>query len=238
MDATDDLVMARLAPASSDDRMITVSEPYPVLGLNLEGASRVVGVSRSTLRSWRSAGIYRSSFDQGLADEGELGPALFGFRDLLDLRALADLRRDLGLRRDDLARTGRYLGEHRDLPWTNLGFGTLGRKLVLRDPATGQWETDRPVEVSSIDLTGLIESVRLSVDAALQRSPDQIGRIERHRNVMRNKPVIAGTRIPVATIQEYADEGYTTQDILLAHPHLHTEDIEAALAYAASSRVA
>ncbi len=231
-----DMVISRLAPGVFDGRKVRVSEPYPVLGLNLEGASRVVGVSKSTLRSWRSAKIYRSSFDDELSDG--LGPDLFGFRDLVSLRALADLRRDLALRADDLRRAGRYLGDHRDIPWTDLGFGGLGRHLVLRDPATGRWDTTHIDEIRSIDLSGLIEEVRLGVEAALQRSPEQIGRIERHRGVLRNKPVIAGTRIPVVAIRELADADYSTLAIIDAYPHLHVADVEAALAYASSAHVA
>ncbi len=213
-----------------------MSEPYHVLALNITGAAQVTGLSKSTLRSWRSAGIVQSSFDDDLADDS--GREIYGFRDLLNLRALADLRRDLGLRTEDLGRAGRYLTGHRDTPWSKLGFGADGRHLVLLDAATGRWETDRPDEVRSIDLTELIEDVRLRVDAALQRSPEQIGRIERHRGVLGNKPVIAGTRIPVVAIHELADTGYSTQAIIDAYPHLHVADVEAALAYASNAHVA
>lgn len=213
-----------------------MSEPYHVLALNIDGAAQVTGLSKSTLRSWRSAGIVQSSFDDDLVDE--LGREIYGFRDLVNLRALADLRRALELRTEDLGHAGRYLSRYRDTPWSKLGFGALGQHLVLLDPATGRWDTDHPDEVRSIDLMELIEDVRLRVDAALQRSPEQIGRIERHRGVLGNKPVIAGTRIPIVAIHELADAGYSTEAIIDAYPHLYVADVEAALAYASSAHVA
>ncbi len=212
-----------------------MSEPYDVLALDVDGAVQVTGLPKGTLRSWHSAGIIQSSFDD-LADES--GRDIYGFRDLLNLRALANLRRDLGLRTEDLGRAGRYLARHRDTPWSDLGFGALGRQLVLLDPVTGRWESDHPDEVRSIDLMELIEDVRRRVDAALQRSPEQFGQVERHRGVLGNEPVIAGTRIPVVAIHELSNAGYSTQAIIDAYPHLQVVDVEAALAYASSADVA
>ncbi len=46
--------------------------------------------------------------------------------------------------------------------------------------------------------------------------------------VMMGKPVIRGTRIPVALILRKLSEGATEADILDAYPHLTREDIQAA----------
>jgi uncharacterized protein (DUF433 family) len=53
--------------------------------------------------------------------------------------------------------------------------------------------------------------------------------------IMMGKPVIAGTRIPVALILEKLAAGDTVEDLLDAYPRLTRESITAALAFAAES---
>jgi len=60
-------------------------------------------------------------------------------------------------------------------------------------------------------------------------------RIEVNPEVMLGKPVIRGTRIPVELILRKLSEGATEAELLDAYPRLTREDIQAALAYAASS---
>ena len=52
---------------------------------------------------------------------------------------------------------------------------------------------------------------------------------------MLGKPVIRGTRIPVELILRKLGEGASEQDLLDAYPHLQSEDIRAAMAYAAEA---
>ena len=60
-------------------------------------------------------------------------------------------------------------------------------------------------------------------------------RIEALPDVMLGKPVIRGTRIPVALLLRKLAEGATEADLLDAYPRLSREDIRAALAYGAST---
>jgi uncharacterized protein (DUF433 family) len=60
-------------------------------------------------------------------------------------------------------------------------------------------------------------------------------RIEINPDVMLGKPVIRGTRIPVELILRKLSEGASEADLLDAYPRLVKEDIQAALAYAASA---
>ena len=61
-----------------------------------------------------------------------------------------------------------------------------------------------------------------------------LGRIEINPSIMLGKPIIKGTRITVETIVEELASGYTTQDVLKAHPNLKEADILAALQYASA----
>ena len=60
-------------------------------------------------------------------------------------------------------------------------------------------------------------------------------RIEINPAVMLGKPVIRGTRVPVAVILRKLGEGATEADLLEAYPRLVRADIQAALSYAADS---
>jgi uncharacterized protein (DUF433 family) len=52
-------------------------------------------------------------------------------------------------------------------------------------------------------------------------------------NIMKGKPIIAGTHITVEHILEQLVGGRTIEQILEAHPHITREDVQAAIIYAA-----
>jgi uncharacterized protein (DUF433 family) len=60
-------------------------------------------------------------------------------------------------------------------------------------------------------------------------------RIEISSKIMLGKPVIRGTRIPVELIVRKLSEGADEKALLEAYPKLRSEDIHAALRYAADS---
>jgi len=60
-------------------------------------------------------------------------------------------------------------------------------------------------------------------------------RIELNPRVCNGKPVIRGTRIPIAVILEELAEGESWNQILSGYPELTREDIHAALDYARAS---
>ena len=65
------------------------------------------------------------------------------------------------------------------------------------------------------------------------REQSLIKRIEINPEIMLGKPVIKGTRLPVAMIVEKMAYGETVDDILAQYPFLERNDINAALYYAA-----
>lgn len=58
--------------------------------------------------------------------------------------------------------------------------------------------------------------------------------IEINRAIMLGKPVIRGTRITVESILDELASGYSTEQVLQAHPNLTEKDVLAALRYATS----
>lgn len=59
-------------------------------------------------------------------------------------------------------------------------------------------------------------------------------RITYDPNIMAGKPVIRGTRIPVDLLVRMVAQGIPQPEILADYPRLQTEDIQAALLYAAA----
>ncbi len=59
-------------------------------------------------------------------------------------------------------------------------------------------------------------------------------RIQMNPRIMIGKPVIRGTRIPVELILRKLGEGATGAQLLDSYPQLTSEDVRAAIAYAAS----
>jgi uncharacterized protein (DUF433 family) len=60
-------------------------------------------------------------------------------------------------------------------------------------------------------------------------------RIEINPKIMLGKPVIRGTRIPVELILRKLSEKATEADLLLAYPQLVSDDIQAAIRFAADT---
>jgi uncharacterized protein (DUF433 family) len=65
------------------------------------------------------------------------------------------------------------------------------------------------------------------------KNQDLLERITMDPKVMVGKPVICGTRIPVALILKMLGQGIPVEDILREYPRLESIDIEAAITYAA-----
>lgn len=52
-------------------------------------------------------------------------------------------------------------------------------------------------------------------------------------DILVGKPIIKGTRISVELILDRVADGWSTDDILAAYPHITREDVLAALSFAA-----
>jgi uncharacterized protein (DUF433 family) len=64
-------------------------------------------------------------------------------------------------------------------------------------------------------------------------SRDLLQRITRDPAVMGGRPCIRGMRVTVGTIVGLLAAGRTHEDVLRAYPYLESDDIRAALSYAA-----
>lgn len=66
----------------------------------------------------------------------------------------------------------------------------------------------------------------------MQQPADWHDRVICDPHILRGKPTIKGTRIPVTLVLNLIEHGYSFARIIEAYPNLSEDDIRAALAYA------
>jgi uncharacterized protein (DUF433 family) len=119
-------------------------------------------------------------------------------------------------------------------PLTQVPFAVVGDRVYFQHE-DGTWEGDlRPDQAIIHEVLELVP-LRARIREAEQRERETVGHVEKRRGAMGSKPVIAGTRVPVATVQRFLSSGRTVDDVLRAYPQLERADIEAAARAAAEA---
>lgn len=206
----------------------------PILALDSDRVSKLTGIPKSTLTYWENKGVFRASY----VDPQRRVPfrRIYSFRDVVSLRALAQIRRDARVSFEEILQASKYLSEFYDSPWSQLRFGLVGGKLVFRDPDTGKWAGVSGQQVLELNVEGIPEEIKQGLPAALARDTSQHGLIARNRYVLHNKPVIAGTRIPTSSIWNLHESGFSDSRILEEFPQLDMDDVRAALVFEQEQR--
>jgi DNA-binding transcriptional MerR regulator len=189
-------------------------------------AARLAGVSVRRLRYWEESGLVVPSIKRNFSPRNTV--RLYSYQDLLALLVVATLRTERGMSLQHIRRVVAHLRSRGyQAPLRELRFATLGGEVYFQHP-DGSWEGDlRPDQIILVK-TILLEPLRLRIDAAAQRTTDDIGRVTKRRGVHASAPIFAGTRIRLSTVQDYLRQGYGTQDILGAFPDLEPADIDEA----------
>jgi uncharacterized protein (DUF433 family) len=115
--------------------------------------------------------------------------------------------------------------------WAETTLHVFGKKVAVRNPKSGKIEEAASGQGVLIELNVVSADVQNAVAAMRHRRPELIGKIERRRGVVQYQPVIAGTRIPVASIRAFGETGYSHEEIREQYPSLTIDDIKAALDY-------
>lgn len=201
-----------------------------------ELVSKVTGLTKRQLEYWDQLRVVQPS----IAPWEPWLPRLYSFRDLMKLKVAAEMRRRKMLPSrikssmdeleaqgfDDPLLTLRFVGDPEDkqgLP--------EGPQVFYLHPETGPMSAravGQSAEVFDLKLRDLRSGLEATIEA-LSRRPE--GQITRVRRVQGRAPVIEGTRVPTAKIARLRDEGWGTERILAAFPHLTREDVGAALEY-------
>lgn len=156
---------------------------------------------------------------------------LYSFTDVVGLRTLGLMRNEYGLSLQSLRRAATALHDHSDRPWSELRFWIRGKDLFFQDPSTHDLVSamDGSQTTLSIEIEPIAASVKAEAETLWIRKPEDIGQIERRRNVLHNQPVIKGTRVPVSSIINLANDGMDIDDIVRAYPSLTPDDVRGVL---------
>jgi DNA-binding transcriptional MerR regulator len=189
-------------------------------------ARRLAGVSMRRLRYWEEASLVVPSIKRRLSEHNTV--RLYSYQDLLALLVVSALRTERNMSLQKIRRVVTHLRSRGyQAPLRELKFATVGREIYFQHP-DGRWEGDlRPDQIVIVEVI-LLDPLRLRIDRAAARPAQDAGRVEKRRGVHASAPVFAGTRIRVATVQRYLQQGYRTEAILEAFPDLSVADVEEA----------
>ncbi len=227
--------MARISTKSQ--RFSALMSGVEALAFSEAEVLRLTGVSTRKLRHWVDTHVLEPD---NIATFGEGGRRLYSFRDLIELRVLAQLRQDHSLQA--LRRVHSYLKTIRERPWSRLRlFVMKGGGVAFKEPESGKvvmadGPTGQVIEETLIDLQEVSHRLREDVVRSRERGKAQVGQVERKRGLVGGKPVIAGTRIPVSVIQSLHKSGVTIAEIRKRFPRLEPADIRAAIGFKGPAR--
>lgn len=191
---------------------------------------RLTHLTTAQLRYWDKTGFFAPVY----ADENRRTPysRIYSFKDVVGLRTLGLLRRQHNVSLQHLRQVAEKLSHLRDDLWTKTTLYVLNRRVIVHEPGGGRLRDAVSAQyVLGIPLKRIIADTKRDADRLLRRPETSIGKVNRSRNVLRNAPVIAGTRIPTAAIRRYREAGYTIDRIIAEYPDLTAQDVEAALRF-------
>ena len=194
-----------------------------------EHVSRLTGLSKWQLRSWDRLGFFSPQF----AYEDRFAPysRIYSFKDVVGLRTIAVLMKDYHVSLQELQRVAKELVRRGYSHWAELKLYVVKRQVHFRRPGTKDVEGVWDGQLAMLPIIDVITDVEKRVQELHKRSDDQRGRVEQHKHVVRNAPVIAGTRIPTAAIRRFHEAGYSIEQIIRQYPTLTAEDVKGALAF-------
>lgn len=195
-----------------------------------EQASKLTRLSISRLRYWAKTGFFAPSY----VAENAAAPysRFYSFKDIVALRTLEMLRVKNGVALQHLRKVAEKLAHLRADLWTKTRLYVSNRRVAFDEPESG-----RPREVVSgqfveeYALVEVMDQTGKEIERMKAREPGEVGAIVEMRGVNRGAPTVAGTRVPVVSIQRLHEDGFSIKEIIEQYPRLTKTDVEAALAY-------
>ncbi|MGH3622451.1 MAG: DUF433 domain-containing protein [Sciscionella sp.] len=195
-----------------------------VLALPRGASAKLAGLSLRQIDYWAETGLVRPSVDEVISPGRRV--RLYKFADLIELLVASELKaRKVSLQH--IRAVVAHLHERGyQRPLTELRFATLSNRVYFQHD-DGSWEGGIHPDQLVLHQVLRLEPIRQRIEHSVDRDTTEQGRVERRRGVLGSKPVLAGTRVPVATVSRYLEAGHTVGEILEAFPSLTPADVEA-----------
>jgi uncharacterized protein (DUF433 family) len=199
-----------------------------ILAFSEDHVEKLTRISKTQLRYWDQTGFFKPAF----ANENRrvAFSRIYSFKDVASLRVLNILRNKYSVPLQHLRKVAQDLPCMSDAKWLSTKLFVRNRVVVFVEPDTKQFReivTKQYVMGPSLDV--VVSDTKRDVEKLNKRNDANLGRVSRTRNVRHNAWVIAGTRIPVATIKRFAEDGYSVDQIRQEYPSLTEVDIKAAI---------
>lgn len=198
-----------------------------------EQLMRLTGITRQRLAYWLDTNVIAADVDRA---KGRGRIRLFSFSNLVEVRVALWLRDKVPLQliREIVARLRERDGALH--PLAEVSFGVIegakkSRDRVIVKGADGVWEnwsSGQKVMEITIPLKYFSDDLH-SKAVADRRRQRRAGKVEKRRGALGSVPLIAGTRVPVRSIQSLTDAGWDIDRILDNYPGLKRSDIRIAL---------
>lgn len=206
-----------------------MSEVQVLSAFSEDQTERLTGVSRSQLRYWDRTDFFSPSL--AYADRSVKHSRLYSFRDLVCLKILNALRNEAKVSLHHLRDVKDQLLHLGDDLWATTTLYLLGKRVVVVNPETEQLEDAASQQlVLQIPLKVVSQNMEDAIDRLNDRSA-QSPEISRSVAIAGNQYVVKGTRIPVASIKEFSNAGYSVDQILEQYPSLSETEVRAAIEF-------
>jgi uncharacterized protein (DUF433 family) len=203
---------------------------FPLSAFTTETVSRLTDLSIRQLQHWNRTGFFSPAF----ADPNTRRPhsRVYSFQDVVGLRTIAKLR-EAGVSLQELKKVRALFAPGQSDQWANRTFYTVGRRVFFthEDAIVAARPLGQRAEPGILKMGPVVADVKASIRQLYVRPKEQIGQITHDRSILGGAPVVAGTRIPTATIAWFHRNGYSPSQILREFPRLTEEDIAAAIAF-------
>lgn len=205
-----------------------------ILAFSAWQVCRLTGITARQLSYWDSTDFFSPTY----AEDSRRSPfaRVYSFRDVVGLRALAQMRKRHRIPLQHLRQVGAYLTERYDEPWSRLTFYIVERRVFYEERQAVRSADQRGQSVLPFAMRRVLGEVQRETDRMQARSSGDIGRITRNRYVAENRSVLAGTRVPTGAISNFHQAGYADDQILREYPRLTKDDIHAAIEFEANQR--
>lgn len=199
-----------------------------ILAFSAWHVCRLTDLTMRQISYWDRTGFFSPAY----ADESRRAfGRVYSFRDVVGLRAVAQMRKRYKVPLQHLRQVGDYLAKRYDEPWSRLTFYIVGRRVFYQEDEAVLSADKQGQTVLPFAMERIASEVTRAADQMQSRRQQEIGRITRHRYIAENHDVLAGTRIPTQAIWNFNQAGYGDSQILSEYPRLTQDDIKAAIRF-------
>jgi uncharacterized protein (DUF433 family) len=206
-----------------------MSQSTLIAAFSEEHVVRLTGLTHGQLRSWDRAGFFQPRY--AYEDRHVPYSRVYSFQDVVGLRTIAVLMKEHKISLQKLRRVAEELIKRGYDHWADVKLYVVKGQVHFRPPKTNDIESVWGGQLAMVPVIDVINDVEARVQQLKKRDESQLGHVERNKYVVRNSPVIAGTRIPTATIRRFKEAGYSVEQIVKQYPTLTAEDVQAALVH-------